>query len=201
MVPSSERNLSPAACSILRAIMHSALLWASCNDGVSTYSPLPAFSSTFILPPTQNAMEGLINLTHSNVKPLDMADFFWRHLEHDIRMLGQALGRNEDDVCLLLHLVLKNIALETPSCCQYIARYFLSILMTNFLSLFSSWNAGLCLSADSQCQGAMGGVVWGGVHPASAECEYNNKTISSTGDVTILGSSEEGAHRTEGYSN
>ena len=31
-LPFSERSLSPAACAILRAIMHSALLWATCNN-------------------------------------------------------------------------------------------------------------------------------------------------------------------------
>ena len=40
--------------------------------------------------------------------------FFWQHLEHDIHMLSTAIGRSKDDVCLLLHLILKNIAtLET----------------------------------------------------------------------------------------
>jgi len=33
-VPSPERGLSQAACCIVRALMHSALLWASCNNEV-----------------------------------------------------------------------------------------------------------------------------------------------------------------------
>ena len=36
--------------------------------------------------------------------------FFWQHLEHDIHMLSIALGKSKDDACLLMHLVLKNIA-------------------------------------------------------------------------------------------
>ena len=32
--PSPERSLSPAACCLVRALMHSALLWASCNNEV-----------------------------------------------------------------------------------------------------------------------------------------------------------------------
>ena len=63
-------------------------------------------------------MEGLIQLTHAAVRPSDMAGFFWRHLEHDITMLGRAVGRSEDDVCLLLHLILKNMALKTPASSQ-----------------------------------------------------------------------------------
>ena len=35
-VPSPERSLSPAACCLIRALMHSALLWASCNNEVHT---------------------------------------------------------------------------------------------------------------------------------------------------------------------
>ena len=34
--PSPERSLSPAACCLVRALMHSALLWASCNNEVCT---------------------------------------------------------------------------------------------------------------------------------------------------------------------
>ena len=33
-VPSSERTLSPAACAIVRVLMHTSLLWASCNNEV-----------------------------------------------------------------------------------------------------------------------------------------------------------------------
>ena len=63
-------------------------------------------------------MSGLVDLTHSSVRSLNMARFFWSHLEHDIKILGQAVGKSEDDVCLLLHLVLKNIALRAPPHCQ-----------------------------------------------------------------------------------
>ena len=33
-IPSSERTLSPAACAIVRVLMHASLLWASCNNEV-----------------------------------------------------------------------------------------------------------------------------------------------------------------------
>lgn len=35
-VPSPERSLSPAACCLIRAFMHSAFLWASCHNEVHT---------------------------------------------------------------------------------------------------------------------------------------------------------------------
>ena len=37
-IPSPERSLPPAACAILRALMHSSLLWASCNNEVRMYN-------------------------------------------------------------------------------------------------------------------------------------------------------------------
>ena len=33
-----ERSLPPAACAILRALMHCSLLWASCNNEVRVYN-------------------------------------------------------------------------------------------------------------------------------------------------------------------
>lgn len=34
-VPTSERSLSPPGCAIVRALMHSSLLWATCNNEVN----------------------------------------------------------------------------------------------------------------------------------------------------------------------
>ena len=33
-VPTSERSLHPPSCAIIRALMHSCLLWASCTNEV-----------------------------------------------------------------------------------------------------------------------------------------------------------------------
>lgn len=44
------------------------------------------------------------------MEPRDLPKFFWNHLEKDVKILEKALGKNEDDVCLLLHLVLKKIS-------------------------------------------------------------------------------------------
>ena len=63
-------------------------------------------------------MQGLLDLTHSKLRPTELAGFFWRHLEHDIGILGKAVGKSEDDVCLLLHLILRKLATKTPAQCQ-----------------------------------------------------------------------------------
>ena len=42
----------------------------------------------------------------------DLSAFFWKHLENDITMLSQAISKNEDEACLLLHAVLERISSE-----------------------------------------------------------------------------------------
>ena len=59
-------------------------------------------------------MEGLIALTKGKVRHTDLPKFFWRQLQCDITMLARAVGKSEDDACLLLHLVLKHIVLNNP---------------------------------------------------------------------------------------
>ena len=93
-VPSPERSLSPAACCLIRALMHSVLLWASCNS--------------------ECAMEGLTQLVKVAVRPRDLAEFFWRHLESDIELLGSATGKSMDESAIIVHLVLKQILSRKP---------------------------------------------------------------------------------------
>ena len=95
-VPSPERSLSPAACCIVRAIMHSALLWTSCND--------------------VNATEGLLALVKSGLHgPQELPEFFWGHLERDLQLLAMALGKNIEEAAIVVHLVLQNILTSDPA--------------------------------------------------------------------------------------
>ena len=94
-IPSPERSLSPAACCIVRAIMHSALLWVSCND--------------------DNATEGLVALVKSGLtSPQELPEFFWGHLERDVQLLAKALGKNPEDAAIVVHLVLRSMATNSP---------------------------------------------------------------------------------------
>ena len=94
-VQSPERSLSPAACCILRAIMHSALVWVSCNDDTAT--------------------GGLVDLVKSGLQsPQELPEFFWGHLQRDVQLLGQALGKNPEDAAIVVHLVLRNILTVSP---------------------------------------------------------------------------------------
>eukprot|EP00731_Ephydatia_muelleri_P024235 Em0016g506a len=87
-----ERGLSPAVVCILRALMHTALLWASCH--------------------TQNAIAGLVQLIKPAVNVQDIPEFLLRHLEKDVTLLGKALGISVDEAVLVIHLVLHVILVK-----------------------------------------------------------------------------------------
>ena len=75
--------------------MHSALLWVSCND--------------------DSATGGLLALVKSGLQsPQELPEFFWGHLEKDVQLLANALGRNPEDAAIVVHLVLRNIVTVTP---------------------------------------------------------------------------------------
>ena len=75
--------------------MHCSLVWAACNN--------------------ENATEGLLDLINSQVRPREIPMFFWQHLEHDINLLSRATGKSKDVACILLHLVLRDVALKNPA--------------------------------------------------------------------------------------
>ncbi|XP_019853235.1 PREDICTED: E3 ubiquitin-protein ligase RNF213-like [Amphimedon queenslandica] len=93
-MPSTERSLSVPACAIIRALMHSSLLWTSCTN--------------------EHSMNNLLDLIKTPVAPNNVSLFFWQHLSYDIKMLSASLGKSEDDACLILHILLKNIATLNP---------------------------------------------------------------------------------------
>ena len=94
-----ERSLSPAACCIVRAIMHSALVWTSCNNDAET--------------------EGLVTLVKNGLRtPQELPEFFWGHLQRDVQLLARALGENYEEAAIVLHLVLQNILISNPPTLQ-----------------------------------------------------------------------------------
>ena len=81
-------------------------------------------------------MDGLISLTHGAMRqPAELAQFFWQHLELDISILGKAVGKSEDDVCLLLHLILRNMATNEPGQCMYLLAFLFYFMLTILISL------------------------------------------------------------------
>ena len=125
----------------------------------------------------QNALQGLINLTHGTVEQVELAQFFWRHLEHDIAILGKAVGKSEDDVCMLLHLILKNMATKAPAEREY-SLHFCLWCVNSILFHSYQWNETLFQSVDCQCQGRVGEVFWAGVYTTCTvgQCKMRGAT-------------------------
>ena len=64
-------------------------------------------------------MEGLMQLIKVNIRPRDLPEFFWHHLERDIELLGRSIGRSMDESAITLHLVLREILQKNPPTCEY----------------------------------------------------------------------------------
>jgi len=115
VIPSQERSLSPAACNILRAVMHSALIWASCNSDAAT--------------------EGLLQLVKPAVQPHALPEFFWDHLERDLQLVGVALGKNVEEAAIVVHLVIKHILTSGPTRSEMKGCILCVHLLTSIISL------------------------------------------------------------------
>ena len=89
-----ERNLSARVVCILRALMHSAFIWASCNNE-----------------PALGAIAGLVT---PQVPPQHLPEFFWAHLEKDLELLGKDTGKGLEETVMIMHLVLKRILTISP---------------------------------------------------------------------------------------
>ncbi len=92
-----ERTLSATAVSIVRALMHASFLWAACHD---------------------EQLE-LIAGVVKGVRPQDLAEFFWLHLEKDLECMQNSTGRGLDECVMIMHLVLKEILVTNPPVCKY----------------------------------------------------------------------------------
>ena len=69
--------------------MHSALIWASCNN--------------------ESATEGLLELVKPTVRANELPEFFWGHLKKDLQLLSTALGKSTEEAAIVVHLVLQHI--------------------------------------------------------------------------------------------
>ena len=53
------------------------------------------------------------------IRPQELPEFFWHHLERDIELLGRATGKSVDESVIALHLVLRKIlTLQDPPTCM-----------------------------------------------------------------------------------
>ena len=63
-------------------------------------------------------MEGLTQLVKVGVRPRGLPEFFWRHLERDVELLGRATGKSIDESAITIHLVLREILLKALPTCE-----------------------------------------------------------------------------------
>ncbi|KAL7825428.1 hypothetical protein AOLI_G00326350 [Acnodon oligacanthus] len=87
--PGCERNLSGASLCLVRALIHSCLLWGAIDNHLAT--------------------EDLLAVSGS-----DVGKFLCDHLQKDIELLGKALGKNTENAEIAIHMFLRNI-IESPS--------------------------------------------------------------------------------------
>ena len=90
----SDRHLSAPAVCIIRAIMHSALVWGTCNN--------------------QEAIEAYLQLVNTTVSPDNLPEYFWRHLMKDIEDLSKITSKAKEECCMVIHLVLREILTKEP---------------------------------------------------------------------------------------
>ena len=74
--------------------MHSAFLWACCNDS--------------------QRVGDIVPLVKPHVPVQALPEFFWSHLDKDIELLGRAIGRGYEEAAIVIHLVLKEILSRDP---------------------------------------------------------------------------------------
>ena len=95
----AQRSLSPSAICIVRALMHSTLLWCSCHCPDVVVAELAA-------------------LVKTQVSPNDLPQFFWEHLRKDIEHLSVVTQKGFEETVTIIHLVLCGILKRTPPACK-----------------------------------------------------------------------------------
>ena len=117
--PSSVRSLSPVAAMVMRVLMHTVLLWTSCNKDNNVcilqctymwYSHAHCLQNALYYQDIRRSIQHL-----NDSEEFDVPNFFYSHLREDLQALGQFLSMNNDDVILLMHLVAKSILDNSPA--------------------------------------------------------------------------------------
>ena len=98
-------------------------------------------------------MQGLLDLISSRVRPNEMAMFFWKQLKHDINIISMATGKSQDEVCLLLHMILKEIATKDPPHSEY------EIYSLALLYLYRSRYGNICYIECQKCKSTVGSTL------------------------------------------
>jgi len=55
-----------------------------------------------------------MQLVKVDIRPRDLPEFLWHHLNRDIELLGRSIGRSIDESAITIHLVLREILQKDP---------------------------------------------------------------------------------------
>ena len=107
-----ERSLSPAACTIIKILMHSALLWTCCSKEVYVLIFVLVQHKVFVHINSfyvQELIKDVSKIVKTGVKSSNLSIFFWEHLTVDMQCLQRSLSIGLDDAALLIHIIMHRI--------------------------------------------------------------------------------------------
>ena len=146
-----ERDLSARAVCILRALMHSAFIWASCNN--------------------DQALGAIAGLVNAQVTPQQLPEFFWAHLEKDLELLGKDTKKGLEENVMILHLVLRQILTLNPpiGTCMYTIQLIFSLAFDKMSFSTPRWgNTDSEYTWDKGSSPDLGENLQSALHPACA---------------------------------
>ena len=89
--------------------MHSSFLWACCNN--------------------DQRIGDIVQLVKPHVPVQGLPEFFWRHLDKDIELLGRAVGKGYEEAAMIVHLVLREILVKDPPGSEFIINFEPSLII------------------------------------------------------------------------
>ena len=89
--------------------MHSSFLWACCNN--------------------DQRIGDIVQLVKPHVPVQGLPEFFWRHLDKDIELLGRAVGKGYEEAAMIVHLVLREILVKDPPGSEFVVNFEPSLII------------------------------------------------------------------------
>lgn len=116
-----ERELSQQTTAIIRILMHSCLIWASCSQAsLNTNKPFDQHLMTF--PVFQASDKALQHLVRSRLGRVSMTEFVWSQMLHDFNQLSRTMPfGGQEDVFIVMHILNRHITTLADRQCKYFA--------------------------------------------------------------------------------
>jgi hypothetical protein len=99
--PTAERELSSSGCSLLRMMLHAALMWASCTRD-------------------QTVLSALAQSVSPAIRQKDIPEFFWSNFELDTTLLAKSIGRSVEETVVVCHQMLNRLVTNQRKQYEYL---------------------------------------------------------------------------------